>query len=274
MIKFYDTNALLNLREKAFEEKFFCSHKTLEELEHIKTSANKDDDVKFRARLLGHLFDENENYEICNYSINEIRERIQELGVEETPDSIILTEASFLKEESKDEIEVYSDDISFKNIGKNIFGLPVVSISEPEETYFGYVEITPTEEELSYIYMNPQENTYNLNINEYLVIKNTENEVIDELKWNGTELVKVKYQTFKSTLFGNVKPYNNDPYQELVMDSMSSNKITMVKGTAGTGKSYLSLGYLLYMLEKHKIEKIVVFCNTVATANAAKLGLA
>jgi predicted ribonuclease YlaK len=46
----------------------------------------------------------------------------------------------------------------------------------------------------------------------------------------------------------------------------------MIKGKAGTGKSYLSLGYLFYLLEKHKIDKIVVFCNTVATQNSAKLG--
>jgi predicted ribonuclease YlaK len=28
----------------------------------------------------------------------------------------------------------------------------------------------------------------------------------------------------------------------------------------------------MYLLEKHKIEKIIIFCNTVATANSAKLG--
>ena len=46
----------------------------------------------------------------------------------------------------------------------------------------------------------------------------------------------------------------------------------MIKGAAGTGKSYLALGYLMWLLEKRKIEKIIVFCNTVATANSAKLG--
>ena len=34
----------------------------------------------------------------------------------------------------------------------------------------------------------------------------------------------------------------------------------------------MSLGYLLYMLDKGRIDKIIVFCNTVATKNAAKLG--
>jgi predicted ribonuclease YlaK len=46
----------------------------------------------------------------------------------------------------------------------------------------------------------------------------------------------------------------------------------MVKGPAGTGKTLVSLAYLMSLLEKQRINKIVVFCNTVATASSAKLG--
>ena len=56
------------------------------------------------------------------------------------------------------------------------------------------------------------------------------------------------------------------------MDSLANNQITLLKGPAGTGKSYLSLAYLFSLLDKHKIDKIVIFCNTVATKGAAKLG--
>ena len=58
----------------------------------------------------------------------------------------------------------------------------------------------------------------------------------------------------------------------LLADSLANNTITMVKGPAGSGKTYLSLGYLMYLLESHKIDKIIVFCNTVATKDSAKLG--
>jgi predicted ribonuclease YlaK len=58
----------------------------------------------------------------------------------------------------------------------------------------------------------------------------------------------------------------------LAADSLANNKITMLKGFAGSGKTYLSLGFLLHKLEKGKIDKIIVFCNTVATKNSAKLG--
>jgi predicted ribonuclease YlaK len=45
-----------------------------------------------------------------------------------------------------------------------------------------------------------------------------------------------------------------------------------VKGPAGSGKTFLSLSYLLSQLDKGRIDKIIVFCNTVATKNSAKLG--
>jgi predicted ribonuclease YlaK len=34
----------------------------------------------------------------------------------------------------------------------------------------------------------------------------------------------------------------------------------------------LSLGFLFSQLERHKIDKIIVFCNTIAAKNAARLG--
>jgi predicted ribonuclease YlaK len=45
-----------------------------------------------------------------------------------------------------------------------------------------------------------------------------------------------------------------------------------LRGPAGTGKSLLALGYLFYLKEHHKIDKIIIFCNTVATVGSAKLG--
>ena len=50
------------------------------------------------------------------------------------------------------------------------------------------------------------------------------------------------------------------------------NKITMIKGPAGSGKTLLTLGFLFSQLEKGKIDKIIVFCNTVAAKNSARLG--
>ena len=64
----------------------------------------------------------------------------------------------------------------------------------------------------------------------------------------------------------------NDVYQAFAADSLLNNQLTMLKGPAGSGKTYLSLGYLFSKLDKGCIDRIVVFCNTVATRNSAKLG--
>ena len=58
----------------------------------------------------------------------------------------------------------------------------------------------------------------------------------------------------------------------MALNSFSNNQVTMIKGAAGTGKSYLAIGYMMWLLEKHKIDRIIIFCNTIATANSAKLG--
>jgi len=57
-----------------------------------------------------------------------------------------------------------------------------------------------------------------------------------------------------------------------VADSLCHNKITVIRGPAGSGKSQLSLGCLFWLLERRKIEKIIIFCNTVAAKGAARLG--
>ena len=90
--------------------------------------------------------------------------------------------------------------------------------------------------------------------------------------WDGDTYRTISYGNLNSTYFGNVKPFKNDPYQTLAVDSFLNNKITMIKGPAGSGKTFLSLAYLLNALERNKIDKIIVFCNTVATKNSAKLG--
>lgn len=69
MIKFYDTNALLELQEEAFKEFFLCADVTLRELEEIKTSSRKSEDVKYKARKLSHLLDEHTGeYYVCSGS--------------------------------------------------------------------------------------------------------------------------------------------------------------------------------------------------------------
>ena len=54
-MKFYDTNALLELQGAIFDEPFAISSESLKELEAIKTATNKDQGVKYQARQIARL---------------------------------------------------------------------------------------------------------------------------------------------------------------------------------------------------------------------------
>ena len=139
--------------------------------------------------------------------------------------------------------------------------------------YSGYEEIIiQSDEELNQLYSNLDQNWFNLYINQYAILKNSNNEIIDRLCWTGETNRRLKFKDFNSRNFGSVKPLKGDVYQLLAADSLSNNTITMLCGKPGSGKTYLAFGYLFHALERHEIDRIIVFCNPVVAKDAAKLG--
>ena len=67
--KFYDTCSLLLKVDNLWEDNVVVvlSSITLEELENIKTAANKDPDVKYAARKLAHEL--NEHFDDVSYTV-------------------------------------------------------------------------------------------------------------------------------------------------------------------------------------------------------------
>lgn len=270
-LPFYDTNALLELIDKALESEFVISSVSLHELEHIKVSKNKDDELKYKARKAIHMLDENsDKYKVVIPTAKTFK-LIDKFKLDQSPDNQIC--ACAYEYNQKNKIQFISNDICCRVIAKNVFGLEVNNISIKNETpYTGFKEVIMDDSEMAIFYGNTSDNKYDLLVNEYLIIKDMDGKVVDKFRWNGEEYLNVKFSTIKSDYFGTVKPYNGDTYQQCALNSMSINKITMLKGSAGTGKSYLALGYLFSQLEKNKIDKIIIFTNPVATANSAKLG--
>ena len=176
----------------------------------------------------------------------------------------------------KEEIEFVTTDLNCYLLAKTI-GLNVAPIKSEVDKYTGYKELVMDEDELILFYscvMSSNENPYNLLSNEYLVIKDNNGNIIDYYKWTGEkyEETKKKIFDFSSPLLGNIKPYKGDIYQKLAMDTLMNSKISVLRGPAGSGKSHLALGFLLHLLNENVINKIIIFCNTVATKDSAKLG--
>lgn len=273
--KFYDTSSLLLLSDKELSEFFIISSITLDELENIKTSYSKDYEIKHKARrIIKKLFESNNYYVViyCPTMINQIVEK----GLEINNDMKILASAiAWERTQAPDNMTFFTNDLSLYNIANLFFGNDSIDYIKPkeEDDYTGYKEVRMNENEMTAFYMEPNDNCFNLLQNEYLIIREADSDnIVDRLCWTGTEYRHLNYNNFNSKWFGDVRPIKGDIYQMMAADALSNNQITMLKGPAGTGKTYLALAYLLHKLDKNKIDKIIVFCNTIATKGSAKLG--
>ena len=132
--------------------------------------------------------------------------------------------ASQYAEKLNDELSFISDDLSCRNIAKNVFGLSVSGTDDSvEEEYTGYKEIILSEEEIAELYNTSFVNKYELLENQYLLVKNMSGGIVDILKWRNNQLIGINQRKFSSsTISKDVRPYNNDPYQKMLFDALMS----------------------------------------------------
>lgn len=277
---FYDTCSLLMKASHLWDEDatLVISSVTLNELENIKTSPNKDPETKFAAKKIIMQLDQEPNRYRQAVYYRELKTVVDLYDFELTNDTRIIACVNDFSRELRpeDELTFITNDLCCKALAEVMLSGLNVTISSYKEAaydYDGYKEVYLNSDEMAKYYSNPTANHWDLLVNQYALIFDKETgECVDKACWTGTEMRKVGYNTFDSDWFGRVKPIKGDPYQTLAMDSFVHNKITMIKGPAGSGKSYLSLAFLLNRLEHGRIDKIIIFCNTVAAKNAARLG--
>ena len=252
-MKFYDTNAMLELQGDAFVDVFMCSIKSFEDLEHIKTSRNKDEETRYKARKITHLLDENsDKYEAIVVDYNQyVDDIVNVFGLNpEDPDNIIMYTAWYKSKEVEDLIFV-TNDICCKNIARNIFGLKVESANKKEEIYKGYKIIKGNTEKINSVMENIDFSDWH--VNEYLIIQNTDDNSEKEMRFDGENFVALK---LPSSRF--IKGKNG--LQRCALDLLLNPDITIaaVLGGYGSGKTYLTLQMALYnVTEKGHQSKIL-----------------
>ena len=238
----------------------------MEELENIKTSSRKDEETKYKARKLLHILDENSDKYKVVITTKNIISIIDDFGLENTPDNQICACAYSIPD-----ILFITNDISCKTIAKWIFGLDISSISTiQEDLYKGYRDITLSENDMAYFYEHLNENVFNLLTNEYVIIRNADNEVVDKLKWDGEMYQAIRNKPFKSNMFGTLKPL--DDIQSFAMDSINTNDITVLYGKAGSGKTTLPLNYIMQEIEKGRYKKCYMVYSYEPLKGAKTLG--
>ena len=271
---FLDTNALLNLQESAFKEDFFISQKTLEEIENIKSSGKKDGEIKYKARITSRLLDEHYGDYTVIRNDEKVKTALSVFNLEDTPDNVILPSAYVCNQENP--VLICTDDLNCRFISRDIFNLPTKGINEINlvkniDEYTGYKDVTLSDEEMSNFYLHMSDNQFNCILNEYLIIRKSDGEVVDTLRWNGEEFKKVCNKTIKSTLFGDkIKP--KDIYQSCAIDSILSNTMTAITGKAGSGKSLISLITIMHLIESGKYDRVVIMFNPTKARGASDMG--
>jgi len=251
MKKVIDTNVLLQYPEIVFSEDCIIPSVVISELEHIKTSGTKSEETRFQARKATRMLVDNQD----KYSIfivnKDTYEIVENHNLLINNDNLII---ACCKQINSNEIVFCSNDLLARLIAKNIFEIQVVDYkpNKLDEYYKGYKEVVLDNEKMAYFYEHLNDNQFECLQNEYLIIKDTDEEIIDTLKWNGKGYVAVFNRGFKSRMFGNIKPL--DDIQRCAFDSIASNEITIMYGKAGSGKTTIPLAYIMQMLETQKIK--------------------
>ena len=240
--KFYDTCALLasvNV-ESMFHENFLISSVTLYELESIKTSKIKSENIKYNARKLSRLLDQyHDKYNIIHYN-NDISKYINtDLALDSSiPDNQIIGTALYIRKYTNKDILFVTNDLCLKNIA-HCFNLPIESIQIEENIYKGYTKIEGTAEQINDFIEHIDFS--NWNVNEYIIIKNTDDNSEKEMRFDGEKFVSLKLPPSKY-----IKAKNS--LQRCALDILNNQDITIaaILGGYGSGKSFLSMQMGLY----------------------------
>ena len=250
--KFYDTCSLFAEidNDDLFAERFYISSISLHELENIKTSKNKTEDVRYKARKLSHLLDEHYNdYDVVVYNFEISDYIIGTLGLDATiPDNQIVGTAKYISE--KEDIVFITNDICLKNIARYL-RLDVCSVVGKENIYKGYKIIKGTSEQINIAMGNMDFSDWN--INEYLIIQNIDDNSEKEMRFDGEKFVSLKLPSSKF-----IKAKNS--LQRCALDILNNQDITIaaILGGYGSGKTYLSMQMALYhILDKGNQSKIL-----------------
>lgn len=248
-----DTNVLLDDPESIKNYEVVITTIVLNELEKHKMSDNPD--LAYRARRAIRFIKENESkfeFDIKDY--NNIT-----LGDDFDP---TYADNRILQCCLSNKFGLITNDMSLRLKAKAL-SIPVLSIefSPSNDLYNGYKEVKMTDEEMAYFYDNPEQNIYNLLINQYIIVKNNEGSTVDIRRWNGEKHVTLRHPPFKDL---GIKPMND--LQRCAIDLLYNKQIPIkvIAGTYGSGKTLLSVKMgLWHVKQKGNYGKIMMVRNPV-----------
>lgn len=275
VIDFYDTSALLALNEPLGPGINYISHFALAELEQIKTSFNKDREIKERARKIARsLISRTEDFRCDIFPAKEIERQKKKIGfLPDNMDGNILAEASLINK--KERVVFWTADVNMFLFAKELNFYAINFIDENKEEkkpWDGWRDFHPTEEQMNMLYSDPKFNVLGAKTNEYCKIWEGE-EIKDVLRWDGQEYRKLKYSNMKNPYTQElVRPLNLE--QKLAFDMLQNQniKVKVLYSAWGGGKTMLALTYALEQIAKGKYQKILFVRNNIICAATKDIG--
>lgn len=138
--------------------------------------------------------------------------------------------------------------------------------------YTGYKFWQLSEEEMADWYSGKLPAPTDLNINEYLIIQDSDGVMVDKYRLYSKGLKKVGFKVIGDSFTGVVKPRNLQ--QELAFDMLKDDTTTvkLITGTWGTGKTMALVVAALEAVHSGKFDKIIWVRNNVQVKDTDNLG--
>ena len=128
------------------------------------------------------------------------------------------------------------------------------------------------DEELSEFYIDSAPFIVGLEENEYLVLIDSNDKIIDKFCYQNGELRKVKFVTLRNRYSKAIKPRNEQQVLALDMLDDETSKVKLLRGVYGSGKDHLMLNHAISQLEAGLYDKIVYVRPNVTVANVPDIG--
>ena len=264
-----DTNSLINNPHIILDKDVVVTSLVLRELEKLELRRN-DRTLQYSIRVAKRIVEEslnNKEIEITDIDNGGVLEGYAEDYVDN----------KLVKYAIENGYGIITDDILLKHKAVSV-GIEVIKSSDQEEDieYKGFVEKELDRETIQLVYSNYDVNMFGLLTNQYLVMKDeTNGEVIDVMIWTGGWLESIYKANKKMRTIPNTEYFerivSKDIYQDMTIDSLYRNQVTMVRGKAGSGKTLLSLSYAWNLIEK-KEGRLVIFFNPAPSKDSITMG--
>lgn len=274
MYNVYDTSALL-AQGITVVENIYIPHLVFRELEDIKNSNTKNEEVKARARELVRNFIANK-YPIMTNSITKkaIEKTIKKYDLPDNNDGHILAEAICLDLEGNI-VKFHTADSLLYLFAKRT-GQMLVEYVSPEEVkkepWSGWRDFYPTEQQMTELYSHPEINTLNAITNEYCKIHEN-GELKDVLRWDGQRYLPLKYKDMKNPYTQEtLKPRNLEQKMAFNLLQNQDIKVKALVSAWGGGKTLMALTYALEQVAKGNYQKIIFIRNNIIVSSTNDIG--